>query len=124
MTFYLKQGTFFKPTKEEHVNIVPQLPAGNYVIQKDGMTGQLFLESADSFLMPKKVYGRAPALAERILSTYKDRTQSTGVLLTGERVLARRCLRARFRCLVHRLACQLFSSRSRMQDSLSQRSCR
>lgn len=85
MTYFLKQGAFFKPTKEEQINISKTLPPGNYVVQKDGMSGQLFLEVADPFVMPKKIYGRTSGLAERILNTYFDRTQSTGVLLSGEK---------------------------------------
>jgi hypothetical protein len=60
------------------------LPARVFTIQIDRRDGSLFLEGVDNFVLPPKLYGKVPALAERILSTYIQRSNNTGVLLHGD----------------------------------------
>lgn len=60
------------------------LPVGNYTIQKD-MFENLFLEMVDTFEPAGKLYGNTSQRAERILNTFNDRPNSTGVMLAGEK---------------------------------------
>lgn len=62
-----------------------ELPAGNYTVKFDKMSGAFYLESIDSFEIRGKVYGDSRRTADRILNTFDDRTASTGVMLTGEK---------------------------------------
>jgi len=85
MTYFLKQGNTYKVSKKEALDIQEKLPAGNYVIKKDEMTGQLFLEAIDKFEFKGKVYGDTTKRADRILYAFNDRPAATGVMLTGEK---------------------------------------
>jgi hypothetical protein len=85
MTYFLKQGNTFRVSKKEAMDIRENLPAGNYVIKKDEMSGQLFLEAIDKFEIKGKVYGDTHKRADRILYAFGDRPSTTGVMLTGEK---------------------------------------
>ena len=85
MTYFLKQGNTYTVSKKEALDIKEKLPAGNYVIKKNEMTGQLYLEGVDKFEFKGKVYGDTLRRADRILHSFKDRPNSTGVMLTGEK---------------------------------------
>lgn len=85
MTYFLKQGNTYRVSKKEALDIKEQLPAGNYVIKKDEMTGQLFLEQIDKFEIKGKIYGDTVKRADRILYAFEDRPATTGVMLTGEK---------------------------------------
>jgi hypothetical protein len=60
-----------------------KLPPGNYIVQKS-LVG-FYLEKVDSFDAPTRIYGDAEKIARRLLRTYVSRTNSTGVLLAGEK---------------------------------------
>jgi len=85
MTYFLKQGTTYKVSKKESLDLRENLPAGNYVIKKNDMTGELYLEQIDSFEFKGKVYGDTHRRADRILYSFNDRPATTGVMLTGEK---------------------------------------
>ena len=85
MTFYLRNGTAFRVTDEANIDLHTTLPAGNYVVKLNQMSGELYLEQIDSFVSPKKIYGDTTRNVERIINTYFDRTSSTGVMLAGEK---------------------------------------
>lgn len=84
MTYFLKSGNTYKVSSKEAMDLHEHLPAGNYVIKKD-MFDNFFLEEIDRFEIKGKVYGDTMKRAERILSTFSDRSVSTGVMLTGEK---------------------------------------
>lgn len=67
------------------MDLTEQLPAGNYVIKKNDMTGELYLEGIESFEFSGKVYGDTIRRANRILHSFEDRPATTGVMLTGEK---------------------------------------
>jgi ATPase family associated with various cellular activities (AAA) len=75
----------FKPTAEADLDMHQQLPPGNYYITKLPMTEILVLNQIEDFTVPAKLYGNIEHRAERILRTYKDRPNSTGVLAVGEK---------------------------------------
>lgn len=82
-TLYAKSGKSFRVTSDADMDLHPQLPAGNYIIEKNNFTGELYLTRVDDFVLPQKIYGDTAKNTERILRTYNNRPQSTGVLLAG-----------------------------------------
>jgi predicted AAA+ superfamily ATPase len=85
MTYFLKSGSRFNVSTKEAMDLHEQLPVGTYTVKFDQMTTRFYLEAIDAFEMRGKIYGDATRRADRILSTFNDRTTSTGVLLTGEK---------------------------------------
>ncbi len=61
------------------------LPADHYTVKFNKMTGQFYLEQIEGFEIKGKIYGDTKRNSNRILNTFKDRTASTGVMLTGEK---------------------------------------
>ena len=66
------------------IDISEKLPVGNYVVKSES-TGDLFLDQIDEFTLPPKLYGNTIKHTERIISTYEARSNSTGVMLNGEK---------------------------------------
>jgi hypothetical protein len=85
MTYFLKQGNTFMVSKKEALDLHEKLPVGNYVVKKNEMTDQMFLEGIDKFDFTGKVYGDTIKRATRILHSFMDRPSGTGVMLTGEK---------------------------------------
>jgi hypothetical protein len=85
MTNYLRQGTGFRPVAEAALDLHKILPPGNFIIKQDPNTMALYFDRVDDFSLPSKLYGNITPRCNRILNTFKDRTASTGVLLTGEK---------------------------------------
>lgn len=84
MTYYLRAGNSFKPTDENELNLYEILPAGNYIIQETPQ-GELYLEQVEPFRINGKIYGNATRHSDRIITTFNQRSASTGVMLTGEK---------------------------------------
>jgi hypothetical protein len=84
MPHFLKTGNTYKVASEEAMDIHSKLPAGNYVIKVD-MFENLYLEHIDSFTVSGKIYGDTVKNADRIINTFWERPNSTGVMLTGEK---------------------------------------
>lgn len=85
MAYFMKSGNTYRITRKEALDITEHLPGGNYTINKDQMTGQLYLEGIDNFNVPKKIYGDCLRHTDRIVKTFMDRPNATGVMLTGEK---------------------------------------
>ncbi|MCK4841452.1 MAG: AAA family ATPase [Methylococcales bacterium] len=85
MTYYIHTGSTVTITPESSVDIRETLEPINYVLKFNEMGSNFFLEKATDFIIPPKLYGDITEKAERILSTFKDRKQSTGILLSGEK---------------------------------------
>lgn len=84
-TVFLRNGSVFTPTSEADLDMYQALPGGNYIIIKHPATGALMFQQVDPFKAPAKLYGNIQQRAQRILVTYRDRPNSTGVLLAGEK---------------------------------------
>lgn len=84
MAFYTREGTAFLPSSALPADIHNILPTGNYIV-KCTPTGQFYLDQVDTFNITGKVYGDTTAKAKRILNTFNDRPNCTGVLLAGEK---------------------------------------
>jgi hypothetical protein len=85
MSYFLKSGNTYTVASEEALNIQKLLPAGNYVVKINEMTGQFYLEHIEDFTAPRKIYGDCLKNTHRIMSTFASRDNSTGVLLAGEK---------------------------------------
>lgn len=85
MTFFVRNGNNFSVTADGGIDIHDTLPAGNYIVKFNEMTNTFYLERVEKFESIGKVYGDSLRNADRIISTFLDRTASTGVMLTGEK---------------------------------------
>ena len=84
MAHFLKNGTSWRVSSKEAMNLHDQLPAGNYTVATDPF-GNFYLEQIDSFELPSKMYGNTLRHTDRIINSFWDRPQQTGVLLNGEK---------------------------------------
>lgn len=83
MTYFIQQGNMFVTTAEANINIKPKLPTATYAIN---MTPKGYhLEIMPPLTIPKKIYGDANEIANRVMNTFMDRSGNTGVLLQGEK---------------------------------------
>ena len=85
MSYFLKSGISFRVTSKEAMDLHEQLPAGNFTIKENPMSGELYLEQIVSFEIKGKRYGDLDKNTARIFNTFMDRSASTGVMLTGEK---------------------------------------
>lgn len=83
MTYVIRMGKNYRFMDEMDIEVCDKLPAQNYTVNFNDMSGEYFLEPIQSFEMPKKLYGDTERNARRILSTFSSRPNSTGVLLSG-----------------------------------------
>ena len=84
MTYYSKTGSSYTVTKQNAADITSSLPPGNYLIKMDPFQN-LYLDKIDNFVLPNKLYGDTTKHTDRILRTFMDRPNATGVLLNGEK---------------------------------------
>ena len=84
MSQYIRRTDKFFVGASGSISIHDTLPVGTYDIQHDIDHG-FFLQRVDDAGPPAKLYGDISRNANRILDTYHDRTNSTGVLLSGEK---------------------------------------
>lgn len=82
--FFVKHGAQIMIESDEATQTLKELPAANYVVKFNPMGG-FYLETAEEFVLPEKLYGHHPKDADRVLSTFMQRTGTTGVLLSGEK---------------------------------------
>jgi hypothetical protein len=85
MSYFLKSGNTFRVASDEAMDIHRKLPVGNYVIKLNEMSGELYLEGIDSFNIPSKIYGNCLKHTDKIIRTFMDRDNATGVMMTGEK---------------------------------------
>lgn len=85
MTHFLKNGNTYQVASEEAMDIHQILPPGNYTVKQNQVTGAFYLEHIEDFTRPAKVYGDSLKNTDRIIRTFLDRPNSTGVMLTGEK---------------------------------------
>ena len=85
MTYYLKSGTKFNVSTQDAMDLHDLLPVDTYTVRYNDMGGFFYLEVIEGFKVGGKVYGDVNKSAERILYTFLDRPNSTGVMLSGEK---------------------------------------
>lgn len=81
---FMQEAEQFYPVDVSQAQRLETLPVGNYIIRTHPMRGPYYERTAD-FELPSKLYGLTSKQAARILSTFQDRSTSTGVLLAGEK---------------------------------------
>jgi len=84
MAQFLKNGNTFRAVNEEMLDLHNTLPPGNYTIKQDQFKN-FYFEKVDSFEFSHKIYGDTIRNADRMMQTFHDRPNSTGILLTGEK---------------------------------------
>jgi hypothetical protein len=85
MTRFIKNGNAFTVASDESMDVRDMLPPGNYTVKEMPMGGPLYLEHIDDFNRPSKVYGDCLKNTDRVIRTFMDRPNATGVMLTGEK---------------------------------------
>ena len=85
MTHYFKTGNNISIEPSDALEVLEHLPAATYVVKKNEMTNKLYLQTTNNFELPKKVYGNPGERSTRIIETFKSRSKSTGVLLSGDK---------------------------------------
>lgn len=78
------KGDEYWLTSGEHTNIIDKLPPGVYTLIFNEMRG-FYLEKADDFSMPEKIYSNLDKFTKRVEKTFLDRPGGTGILLSGEK---------------------------------------
>lgn len=84
MTYFIRNGNTYRITDEANVDIKQHLPTANYIVGQDSF-GNFYLEVIDNFKPLSKYYGDCISNTKRILNTFADRENSTGVVLNGEK---------------------------------------
>jgi hypothetical protein len=85
MTLFMKNGTSFRVTTSESLDLHELLPVGTYSVEQNPITGEYYLDRIKDLEVSGKIYGDAPTVTARILNTFMQRPDSTGVLLSGEK---------------------------------------
>lgn len=84
-TIYINTGSSFMPMAASAVDIHYTLPVGNFIVQQDPKSKELYFVQVDSFEPYSTIYGNVERKVDRIMSTFQHRPNSTGVLLVGEK---------------------------------------
>ncbi len=85
MPYFIQNGSRFSITNKDDLILLDILPVGTYTVGFDKLRGQFYLETIEDFKPLKKVYGDSGSVAERIMNTFNNRPNATGVLLSGEK---------------------------------------
>lgn len=84
MPFMKRRTSTLIVDKEDVVTFTDTLPAGFYQVSFDPKQGY-YLEDTDGWSRPKKVYGNVGKRVDRVMNTFIDRPNGTGILLSGEK---------------------------------------
>ena len=84
MSKFAKRGPTFWPHPNSALQVYDTLPPGTYALKYHPEQG-FYFEIIDDFEMPPKLYGDLTEVTERVITTYRDRGGSTGLLLSGEK---------------------------------------
>ncbi|MCL2148829.1 MAG: ATP-binding protein [Methanomassiliicoccaceae archaeon] len=81
MAIYTKDGNNIRITQGMDADINFKLPSCVYAVNQN--RNGFYLTKTDDFKLPERVFGNVADIADRIITTFKDRQRSTGVLLSG-----------------------------------------
>jgi GTPase SAR1 family protein len=81
---FIKNGNTYSVAPKGALVIEDVLPPKTFALKVDSNRG-FYLEIVEDFKLPPKVYGNTLKLTDRILYTFLNRENSTGVLLVGEK---------------------------------------
>lgn len=77
-------GSMVTLQNKDDSNVLDVLPVGTYIAAFHPDIG-FYLNRTDNFALPKKVYGKVNDRADRFLKTFESRSETTGILLAGEK---------------------------------------
>jgi hypothetical protein len=81
MAKYVKNGNDIRVIPDGQVDIRDKLPVGLYTVNQS--KSGFYLTSTDDFKLPEIIFGDVVRFSDKIITTFKDRQKSTGVLLSG-----------------------------------------
>ena len=84
MTKYIIKGSMLFPTQDANLVTIDKLEPRNYTVEFDMEQG-FYLQKAEAFSNPSKIYGNVLEQTERFVTTFMDRTKNTGILLAGDK---------------------------------------
>lgn len=84
MTYFLKAGSRYQVSTKTALDLHDRLPVGTYTVKLDPLSGY-YIEQIENFEIKGKLYGDTVRHSARILNTFGERPDSTGVLLSGEK---------------------------------------
>jgi hypothetical protein len=81
---FRKMGNKLTIGAKEDFDYLDKMPPRNYILKVDERIG-FYFETISSYEIKGKLYGNTTRYAGRILNTFFDRENSTGVMMTGEK---------------------------------------
>lgn len=84
MSLFIFDGNSYTVSDNENIQLVKELPAGNYVLRYSDKQGY-YLDKIQDFSIPTKIYGEVISDTARFINTFKSRSSSTGILLWGDK---------------------------------------
>lgn len=85
MTYFMKSGNTIKLADKANVEVSLELAPATYVVKFNNVMKEFYLVEMESFTVPEKLYGDTVKNTDRIIRTFKDRPNTTGVLMAGEK---------------------------------------
>jgi hypothetical protein len=83
MTQFIRLADIYRLAPNSAFSVQGKLPAATYALKLD--KEGYFLQVIDNFDLPSKLYGDCTRNADRIIQTFWDRPNSTGLFLEGEK---------------------------------------
>lgn len=83
-THFIKNGNTYTVAPKGSIVVEDALPPETFVLKSNPERG-FYLNVVEKFTLPGKIYGDTLKLTDRILNTFSSRSNSTGVLLAGEK---------------------------------------
>lgn len=85
MTHFMRQGNTVTLVDNANVDISSTLAPAVYIVKFNTLAEKYYLETAENFKIPGKLYGDTARQTQRILATFNSRESTTGVMLVGEK---------------------------------------
>ena len=85
MSHFIREGNIYRVFHNDSIDLEKVLPAENFIVKFDDFRNQFYLEEVESFSISGKLYGDVEKNSNRILDTFADRPNATGVILSGEK---------------------------------------
>ncbi len=84
-TKFIISGSEVYPIRMNSDTALDKLPPKIYTVRFAQQQGFYLETTKDKLALPSKIYGKSPERVDKCIKSYKDRTASTGILLTGDK---------------------------------------